>query len=185
MSYPLERKTIYRVDTKRNVNTRQQESSQIILKDFREGFGGRLKSAFKEASNADIARALDVSEPAVSNYIGGRIPPADKLFLIYEITNCNLHWLLTGEGEPGEGRFDYLEESVRKVLERLAAHHDQDMDSLIAELAQEALLNRAAEHLQNFNSLLEDQLLELNLINKMVAEKQEMEAEEAPLRKHR
>jgi transcriptional regulator with XRE-family HTH domain len=60
-------------------------------------FGKRLKEAFGNAGNAEIARKLDVSEPAVSTYLNGRTPPADTLINIAKITNCDLHWLLTGE----------------------------------------------------------------------------------------
>jgi transcriptional regulator with XRE-family HTH domain len=61
-------------------------------------FGERLRQAFNNASNAEIARKLGVSEPAIGNYVKGRIPDADKLLQISTLTGCNLHWLLTGEG---------------------------------------------------------------------------------------
>ena len=60
-------------------------------------FGRRLKSAFKGAKNAEIARVLGVSESAVSNYVGGRVPDAETLIAIRNFTNCDLDWLLTGE----------------------------------------------------------------------------------------
>lgn len=62
-------------------------------------FGGRLKEAFDNKSNAEIARALGVSDSAVTLYMNGRVPSASKLVKISSLTNCNLHWLLTGEGE--------------------------------------------------------------------------------------
>lgn len=63
-------------------------------------FGERLKTAFRGAKNIQIARELGVSESAVSNYVGGRVPDVDLLGKITKSTNCNLHWLLTGEGDP-------------------------------------------------------------------------------------
>lgn len=63
-------------------------------------FGERLKTAFRGAKNIQIAHELGVSESAVSNYVGGRVPDADMLGKITRSTNCNLHWLLTGEGDP-------------------------------------------------------------------------------------
>lgn len=63
-------------------------------------FGSRLKTAFNNAINADIAHKLSVSEAAVSNYVRGRIPDAEKLIEISNLTKCSIHWLLTGEDDP-------------------------------------------------------------------------------------
>lgn len=63
------------------------------------GFGKRLKSVFGNATNAEIARKIDSTEASVGFYTRGRVPDLDKLKKIAELTNCNLHWLLTGEGE--------------------------------------------------------------------------------------
>lgn len=62
-------------------------------------FGERLKKAFGNAKQVEIARKMGVSESAVKNYVAGRVPDAEKLLLIKNLTNCNLHWLLTGEGD--------------------------------------------------------------------------------------
>lgn len=75
-----------------------------------DSFGERLKAAFNFASQAEIARKMGVSEAAVKNYIDGRVPNADKLLQIRALTNCNLDWLLTGEGNT-KREFD-LESSV-------------------------------------------------------------------------
>jgi transcriptional regulator with XRE-family HTH domain len=77
-------------------------------------FGERLKAAFYNASNAEIARQMGLSEPAVNNYMGGRIPGADKLIQIASLTKCNLHWLITGEGSRfvSDGREFNLEYSI-------------------------------------------------------------------------
>lgn len=61
-------------------------------------FGQRLKDIFGNAVNAEIASKLGVSEAAVGTYVRGRIPDGDKLIKISNLTNCNIHWLLTGEG---------------------------------------------------------------------------------------
>lgn len=61
-------------------------------------FGRRLKEAFKNSTNQSIAEKLGVTKSALTAYMQGRIPPADKLIEISRLTNCNLHWLLTGEG---------------------------------------------------------------------------------------
>jgi cellulose biosynthesis protein BcsQ len=63
------------------------------------GFGKRFKEAFGNRQNYEIAELLGLSDSAITTYVAGRVPAADKLIKISKITNCNLHWLLTGEGE--------------------------------------------------------------------------------------
>lgn len=60
-------------------------------------FGQRLKQVFDYATNKEIAGRLDVSEAAAQSYTAGRVPPAELLVKLAEVTNCDLHWLLTGE----------------------------------------------------------------------------------------
>lgn len=86
------------------------KSSQIVFFLGMDSFGERLKAAFKFASQAEIARKMGVSEAAVKNYLDGRVPNAEKLLQIRALTNCNLDWLLTGEGQT-KREFD-LEYSV-------------------------------------------------------------------------
>ncbi|MCB1026128.1 MAG: helix-turn-helix domain-containing protein [Acidobacteria bacterium] len=62
-------------------------------------FGKRLKAAFGGATNQEIADVLGVSAPAVQNYVSGRVPDGDKLRTIAAVTKCDLHWLLTGDGD--------------------------------------------------------------------------------------
>lgn len=61
-------------------------------------FGKRLKEAFNNISNQSIAEKLKVGNSALTAYIQGRIPPPEKLIEIVRLSNCNLNWLLTGEG---------------------------------------------------------------------------------------
>lgn|SRR5215207_2420637 len=61
-------------------------------------FGLRLREAFKDASQTVIARQLGVSNSAVTNYVEGRIPPAEMLIKIAGLTGYSIHWLITGEG---------------------------------------------------------------------------------------
>ncbi len=61
-------------------------------------FGQRLREAFKGASQTEIARQLGVSNSAVTNYVEGRVPPAEKLIKIADLTGYSIHWLITGDG---------------------------------------------------------------------------------------
>ena len=86
-------------------------------------FGERLRAAFNNAKNAEIARKIGVSESAVKNYLDGRVPDGEKLVRIANLTNCNLHWLLTGQGVKflGEEGFD---------LEYVIDEHEEWQDVL-------------------------------------------------------
>lgn len=84
----------------------------------RSAFGERLKQIFDNATNQQIADKIGTSAPAVQNYVSGRVPDAEKLLLISKITNCNLHWLLTGDGKQ------FLTDSDEFDIERAIAKHD-------------------------------------------------------------
>lgn len=77
-------------------------------------FGKRFKQAFGDAKNYLIARKLGSSDSAVKNYVDGRVPPAEMLLRIRELTYCNLDWLLTGEGSQfvGGERVFNIERSI-------------------------------------------------------------------------
>lgn len=86
-------------------------------------FGDRFADLFAGKKQIQIAEALDVTDAAVRNYLGGRVPDAEKLQLIARVTGCDLHWLLTGEGlkfkrDETEQNVPSLEEVLdRKIRE--------------------------------------------------------------------
>src|SRR5205085_82056 len=66
-------------------------------------FGRRLKEAFDGIPNKSIAHKLGVSNPAITTYLNGRIPPPETLVKISRLTGCSIHWLVTGEGAKDAG----------------------------------------------------------------------------------
>jgi transcriptional regulator with XRE-family HTH domain len=66
----------------------------------RSEFGERFKNVFRNATNKEIADLIGVSAPAVQSYVNGRVPPAETLLRIASVTQCDLHWLLTGQKGP-------------------------------------------------------------------------------------
>jgi transcriptional regulator with XRE-family HTH domain len=48
-------------------------------------------------SQKEFARQLQITQPAVSKYLNGRIPPATVLFKLAKITNTSIEWILTGQ----------------------------------------------------------------------------------------
>jgi cellulose biosynthesis protein BcsQ len=82
----------------------------------KDSFAERLKEAFNHASNKFIADKLGVGKAAVTAYMQGRIPPYSKLIEVSRETNCNLHWLLTGEGKKLLLPADTLKSSNAKTI---------------------------------------------------------------------
>ncbi len=69
------------------------------LEEIRSAFVPRLRQAFDDASNAEIARRLNTSDATIKNYMDAkRLPLAEMLIEIARVTGINLHWLLTGQG---------------------------------------------------------------------------------------
>lgn len=89
------RKNYSRIYNKSKKMARKNKHDVKIDKDF----GSRLKEAFDNKPNTEIARELEVSDSAVTLYLKGRIPSASTLIEISNLTNCSIHWLLTGIGE--------------------------------------------------------------------------------------
>jgi SOS-response transcriptional repressor LexA/transcriptional regulator with XRE-family HTH domain len=106
------------------------QSQRNVDKGDASSFGGRLREAFVGVSNKEIAERLGVSKSAVTNYVEGRIPSADMLAKISELTSYSIHWLITGEGsklvsqkteadlDKGEAeRRRYAKDLLKRVLE--------------------------------------------------------------------
>lgn len=79
-------------------------------------FPDRLRAAFNDARNIDIARQLDVSKATITLYMGGRLPPSEVLLKIAGETGCNLHWLMTGHGPKWTHPADSQPEREARVI---------------------------------------------------------------------
>jgi cellulose biosynthesis protein BcsQ len=79
-------------------------------------FPERLRAAFNDARNTDIARQLGVSKATVTLYMGGRLPPSEVLLKIAEETGCNLHWLMIGQGPKWAHPSDAQPEREARVI---------------------------------------------------------------------
>ncbi|RMI03396.1 MAG: XRE family transcriptional regulator [Calditrichaeota bacterium] len=47
-----------------------------------------------------LAGLLEVSQPAISNYLQGRVPPPGVLLRLARVGGVTVDWLLTGENPP-------------------------------------------------------------------------------------
>lgn len=71
-----------------------------LLKD---AFIERLRFAFDNASNAEIARRINTTDKSIKNYMDGdRFPSFPMLFQVSRVTGINIHWLITGRGPRRE-----------------------------------------------------------------------------------
>lgn len=91
-------KTACRADITRHVESGQEVFAHHVKSIEESPFGKRLREAFGGGNNTIIAGKLGVSNSALTNYMRGRVPDADLLLKISDLTNCSVHWLLTGEG---------------------------------------------------------------------------------------
>jgi transcriptional regulator with XRE-family HTH domain len=51
----------------------------------------------KNMTQQQLSTLLGISQPAVSLYLQGRMPPADVLYQIAQLDNTSVEWLLTGQ----------------------------------------------------------------------------------------
>lgn len=69
-----------------------------------DGFAKRLRVAFAEkgVSQKDVAKALGISQPALSKYLAGKnLPTIDKAAQLAELLDVDLFYLITGRQQEG------------------------------------------------------------------------------------
>jgi transcriptional regulator with XRE-family HTH domain len=94
----------------------------------------------KNLTQQHLSELLEISQPALSNYLKGRMPPADVLYQIARLDNTTVEWLLTGrkleqttsvhESQPAYGN-EYL---MLKFWRKLPAKIQKDLLVLVNHL---------------------------------------------------
>lgn len=74
----------------------------------------------KGLTQAELAKALKVSQAAISKYLNERIPPAEVLLRLAQLGNTTVEWLLTGEKS-------YWFNQQAAQVEEPAATYDADL----------------------------------------------------------
>jgi len=79
-------------------------------------------------TQAELARALKVSQAAISKYLNERIPPAEVLYRLAVLGQTTVEWLLTGRknylfsGQPVQVREPGADYDVDLTLARKISH---------------------------------------------------------------
>ena len=87
-----------------------------------------------------LADQLGITQPAISKYLQGRIPPADVLYNLAKMSQVTMEWILTGSeikrnGQVAEPLSEYQSSSVLlEKFERLPAHIRKDFEQLLESL---------------------------------------------------
>jgi len=87
-----------------------------------------------------LAEQLGITQPAISKYLQGRIPPADVLYSLAKMSQVTMEWILTGSEVQGNGQIaeplsEYHFSSVLvEKFERLPAHIRKDFEQLLESL---------------------------------------------------
>jgi len=133
-------------------------------------FAQRLRAAFRNARDAEIARLLGYrSQSPIAKWFEGTYPNTEVLLKIAQITKVNLHWLLTGEGTTLADKFDFLGEALAPVRE-IAELHEQEIEELVRFLVREALLVRCSQLMQRFDDLPPDEFREFRVLLRLFSE---------------
>lgn len=104
----------------------------------------RIQEAFGTTSHTEIGRILGYEKQNIYKWRDGRsLPPTKTLLKIYELTNCSLHWLLTGEGEK------FVSRNVTTVPKKLAPGKTAVDTSPAPELIPDTGFPTAAHRLQS------------------------------------
>ncbi len=108
----------------------------------RDRLADRIAQVMQElgVTQQEFARLVGISQPAISLYLKGRVPPADVLYRMAQIAGVSMEWLLGSESsEPRMVRESPPAYGKQVVLlelwERLPAEIQQDLLSLLRHLS--------------------------------------------------
>jgi transcriptional regulator with XRE-family HTH domain len=156
MTYPASRQECDAGDIKPTPKLRQAKISPLGKSPETSPFGLRLLQLFGNAKKGKVAEKMGVANSSVTAYLqGDSYPSIENLIKISELTKCNLHWLLTGEDDPGGTGLEFLEEGERELVGRLAEIERRDVDGVLRSLVQEGLRSRARHLISRFPDELE------------------------------
>jgi transcriptional regulator with XRE-family HTH domain len=89
-----------------------------------------------------FAAELGITQPAVSKYLQGRIPPPLVLLKMAQLANVSMEWILTGHtsrsgGAVAEIQAAYDRQDLNAKIRRLPGPIRQILENLVNELLQQ------------------------------------------------
>lgn len=101
-------------------------------------FGDRIRERLKEVGlkQTELAKALDVSRRTINKWIVGEVEPGlIKAHIMCHHLNCNLHWLITGNGQKERVSYRYFNGTNLTVNERREVYQNQYISEIIEKLS--------------------------------------------------
>lgn len=109
--------------------------SDAEMGEIKRGFVRRLKIAFDDLNNADIARRCKTHDSTIKLYTDGeRLPIAEMLLQMHRVTGINLHWLLTGKGSRRVGYDNLFSEEEEARISELARERGISFEEMVRKL---------------------------------------------------
>ncbi|MFZ0390287.1 MAG: helix-turn-helix transcriptional regulator [Calditrichia bacterium] len=102
----------------------------------------RIRKIMKEKklTQQNLSQLLQISQPSISQYLQGRIPPANVLHEIAKIGNTTMEWLVSGKNPPEAGQVQETpavygpHHEVLEVWEKLPDNIQKSMLKLMNEI---------------------------------------------------
>jgi len=94
-----------------------------------------------QVNQIELARQLRITQPAVSKYLQGRIPPADVLLQLARMSQVSIEWILTGKSGGNGSRVseplaEYKASSrLQEKIVQLPPQLREKLESLVDTLA--------------------------------------------------
>jgi transcriptional regulator with XRE-family HTH domain len=133
-------------------------------------FAERFRAAFGGARDAEIARQLGYKSqsPLTKFMTGESYPSAEILIETARITKVDLHWLLTGEGDPNADPLSVIGPDLLVTVDEITELRKVSREEMIHDLVYDALLDRYTAVLQRHNEgfgLETDELREFQILH--------------------
>lgn len=150
----------------------QGDFLEISNENQKDSFGRRLRILFGKEKGTEVVEELEAlgiksSSSSMTGYDRDKShPKGADLIKIAKKLKCNLHWLLTGEGEPG----GVLAGTEKEIVEALAKRENVTVSQLINTLVREALAARGSTLFANIDTMTERERQELMILFRLYVE---------------
>jgi transcriptional regulator with XRE-family HTH domain len=110
--------------------------SDAEMAEIKKCFAKRLREAFGNASNAEIARRCKTADTTIKPYADGeRLPIAEMLIQMHRASGVSLDWLLLGKGGKRVETGNIFTEEEEAEIARLAKERGKSFNEMVRALA--------------------------------------------------